>query len=89
MTLEDAWDAVWDALPGRSTVGRPSYDPGVLRSDGYRGTWCVTARSPHPGRGKAPQTVTGHADDEEGALRDLDATLRGQKPADGGVLTPL
>jgi hypothetical protein len=88
-TREDAWDAVYEALPARWCAGRPSYDPGVIRSDGYRGAWSVTARGPHPGRGKAPQTVTGTGDDETAALRDLDATLRGAKPADGSYLEEL
>ncbi len=55
---EAAWDAVHEALPARWCVGRPSYDPGVVRADGYRGAWSVTARGPHPGRGKMPQSVT-------------------------------
>jgi hypothetical protein len=86
---ESAWNDVFDALPARWCVGRPSLDPGVLRSDGYRGAWSVTARGPHPGRAKAPQTVTGTGDDETAALRDLDATLRGAKPADGSYLDEL
>jgi hypothetical protein len=89
VSRQSSWDAVWEALPARWTVGRPSYDPGVLRADGYRGAWSVTARGPHPGRGKAPQTVTGTGDDEKAALRNLDATLRGSKPADGSYLEDL
>jgi hypothetical protein len=49
----------------------------------------VTARGPHPGRGKAPQTVTGTGEDETAALRDLDATLRGAKPGPGSSLEDL
>jgi hypothetical protein len=60
----------------------------AIRSDGYRGAWSVTARGPHPGRGKPPQTVTGTGEDETATLRDLDATL-GQKPADGSYLEEL
>jgi hypothetical protein len=78
-----AWDAVHEALPARWCVGMPSYDPGVVRSDGYRGAWSVTARGPHPGRGKTPQTVTGTGDDETAALRDLDGRLRGVSKPNG------
>ena len=81
-----AWDSLWEAVPALWTVGRPSLDPGVIRSDGKLGAWSVTARGPHPGRGKAPQTVTGTGDDEGAALRDLDSTLRGQKSASGSRL---
>jgi hypothetical protein len=87
--LEAAWDAVWDGatrtLDGRPAVIRPRRPP----TDGYRGAWSVTARGPHPGRGKAPQTVTGAGENEAAALRDLDATLRGAKPADGSYLEQL
>lgn len=47
MTREEAWDAVHEALPARWRVGPPSFDPG-------RHAWSVTARGPHPGRGKMP-----------------------------------
>jgi hypothetical protein len=53
--LEGAWFAVHDALPAGWRVGLPAYDPG-------RTVWSVTARSPHPGRGKAPVTVSGTGD---------------------------
>jgi len=36
-----------------------------------------------------PQTVTGTGEDETAALRDLDATLRGAKPAPGSYLEDL
>jgi hypothetical protein len=81
MDREAAWDAVWEALPARWTVGPLTFDPG-------RPGWSVTARGPHPGRGKAPQTVSGTGA-ETAALRDLDATLRGAKPADGSYLPEL
>ena len=80
---EAAWDAVHEALPARWCVGMPSYDPGVVRPGGYRGAWSVTARGPHPGRGKVPQTVTGTGDDDIRALRDLDDGLRGVPEPDG------
>ena len=86
---EAAWDSLWEAVPARWTVGMPSLDPGKLRLDGHMGAWSVTARGPHPGRGKAPQMVTGTGDDETAALRDLDATLRGAKPANGSYLEDL
>jgi hypothetical protein len=89
VTREGAWDAVHEALPARWCVGRPSYDPGVLRPDGYRGAWSVTARGPHPGRGRVPQTVTGTGDDETAALRDLDDRLRGVPKPDGGRMDEL
>ena len=89
MTREEAWITVHEALPARWCVGQPSVDPGVLRADGYRGAWSVTARGPHPGRGKAPQTVTGTGEDETAALRDLDDRLRGVPKPDGTRLDEL
>ena len=74
---EAAWDAVHEALPARWHVGPPTFDPGVVRPDGLMGAFTVTARGPHPGRGKTPQTVTGTGDDETAALRELDERLRG------------
>ncbi len=49
----------------------------------------MTARGPHPGRGKAPQTVTGTGEDETAALRDLDNQLRGVSKPDGGRMDEL
>ena len=43
----------------------------------------------HPGRGKAPQTVTGTGDDATAALRDLDDRLRGVPKPDGGRMDEL
>jgi hypothetical protein len=63
--------------------------PGVLRGGGHMGAFRVTARGPHPGRGKVPQIVTGTGADETAALRDLDATLRDTKPAPGSYLEEL
>jgi hypothetical protein len=62
---EAAWEAVHEALPARWQVEPATYDPG-------RSLWLVTARGPHPGRGKTPTTVTGAGADEMAALRDLD-----------------
>ena len=70
-------------------VGPVTFDPGRLRSDGLMGAFTVTARGPHPGRGKMPVTVAGTGKDEIAALRDLDATLRGAKPAPGSYLEDL
>jgi hypothetical protein len=80
---------LWEALPARWTIGPVSYDPGVVRAEGYRGAFTVTARGPHPGRGKAPQTVTGTGEDDTAALLDLDDRLRGAKPAPGSYLEEL
>ena len=79
---EDAWNAVHEALPARWRVGPPSFDPG-------RHAWSVTARGPHPGRGKVPVTVTGTGEDETAALRDLDDRLRGVPRPDGGRMDEL
>jgi hypothetical protein len=57
MGQEAAWDAVHEALPARWAIGPVTYDPGAH-------AFSVTARGPHPGRGKAPQTVTGNGEDE-------------------------
>jgi hypothetical protein len=40
------------------------FDPGI-------GRWLVTARGRHPGRGKAPETITGTGEDELAAMADL------------------
>jgi hypothetical protein len=71
-----AWEAVHDALPARWRVGPVTYDPGVR-------LWGVTARGPHPGRRKAPVTVSGTGEDEAAALRDLDDRLRAVPKPDG------
>jgi len=59
---EAAGSAVHEALPARWHVGPVSFDPG-------RHAWSVTAHGPLPGRGKAPQVVTGTGPDEVAALR--------------------
>lgn len=58
-------------------------------SDPLTRRWSVTARGPHPGRGKIPQTVTGTGEDETAALRDLDDQLRGVPKPDGTRLDEL
>ena len=55
-------------LPEWWAVGPTSYDPGI-------GHWTRTARGPHPGRGKMPETVTGIGRDELAAFTDLDIRL--------------
>lgn len=80
---EAAWDAVHEALPARWTVGRASMADPLTRR------WSVTARGPHPGRGKIPQSVTGTGQDETAALRDLDDRLRGVPTPDGTALDAL
>jgi hypothetical protein len=68
--LNEAWDALYDSLPGRWHIGKPSYDSRLA-------TWSVSAWGPQPGRGKVQHTVTGTGDTEVAALCDLDARLRG------------
>ena len=46
----------------------------------------MTARGPHPGRGKMPQTVTGTGEDEVAALRALDNRLRGVPQPNGSEM---
>jgi hypothetical protein len=73
---EAAWGAVHEALPALWQVGPAVYSP-------ERRTRLVSAHGPHPGRGKAPQTVTGEGEDEISALRSLDDQLRGVPKPDG------
>jgi hypothetical protein len=70
--LDAAWDRLWEAMPARWTVGRPSYDPGAR-------AWSISAVGPDRGRGKIPTSVSGRGDDELTAIRDLDARLRGER----------
>jgi hypothetical protein len=79
---EEAWGALHEALPARWRLGPPTYSPADR-------AWLVTAREPHPGRGKHPQTVTGTGEDEIAALRDLDDRLRGIPRPDGGQMDAL
>lgn len=79
---ETAWDAVREALPARWQLGPPTYDPD-------RQLWQVTARGPHPGRGKYPEIVAGGGEDETAALRDLDDRIRGVPRPDGGRMDAL
>lgn len=56
---------VLERLPDRWALGPTSYDdPGTRR-------WRYTARGPHPGRGKYPETVAGTGEDELAAMVDL------------------
>jgi hypothetical protein len=79
---ETAWAAVHEALPARWQVGPVSYDPGVR-------LWGLTARGPHPGRGKTPTTVSGTGVDEVAALSDLDDRLRGVPKPNGTQMDEL
>jgi hypothetical protein len=73
---EAAWFAVHDALPAYWMVGPVTFDPGP-------GLFSVTARAPHPGRGKIPVTVSGTGETENAALVDLHGRLTGMpRPAD-------
>lgn len=73
---EAAWFAVHDALPAFWMVGPVTYDPGLS-------AFSVTARAPHPGRGKIPVTLSGSGDTEMAALADLHNRLTGMpRPAD-------
>src|SRR5438034_8501586 len=83
---EASWSAVHEALPALWRVGPVTYDPGLARPDGLMGAYRVTARGPHPGRGKAPATVSGTGEDEARALRDLDDRLRGVPKPNGTQL---
>ena len=74
---ETAWPAVHEALPARWHVGPVSFDPG-------RHAWSVSAHGPLPGRGKAPEFVSGSGADEVAALRDLDDRLRAVPKPEGG-----
>jgi hypothetical protein len=67
--LNEAWDALYDSLPARWHIGKPSYEP-------ERAAWSATAWGPRPDRGEARQSVTGTGDTEVAALRDLDHRLR-------------
>ena len=59
-------------LPYRWAPGPTSYDPGV-------GRWSYTARGPHPGRGKYPETITGTGEDDLAAMVDLRIRLDGRR----------
>ena len=73
---EIAWFAAHDALPASWLVGPITFDPG-------RGQFSVTARAPHPGRGKSPATVSGAGPTDVAALVDLHERLTGMaRPAD-------
>lgn len=67
--INDAWDALYDSLPARWKIGKPSYDPS-------RRAWSVTAWGPRRGSSRTPPSVTGIGEAEVAALRDLDRRLR-------------
>ena len=66
---------VLNRLPEWWAVGPTSYDPGI-------GRWSYTARGPHPGRGKYPETITGTGEDELAAMTDLAIRLDERRRAD-------
>jgi hypothetical protein len=61
----------------------------VSLADPTLGRYSVTARGPHPGRGKIPQSVSGTGEDETAAVRDLGDRLRGVPKPDGGRMDVL
>lgn len=69
---EQAWARLHEALPARWTVARGSYNPGERQ-------WSMSAVGPDRGRGKLPTFVSGFGETELGAIRDLDARLRGEQ----------
>ena len=62
-------------LPEWWAVGPTSYDPGIRRCS-------YTARGPHPGRGKHPETVKGTGEEELAAMTDLAIRLDERRHAD-------
>jgi hypothetical protein len=70
--LDAAWDSLWEAMPARWTVARPSFDPGAR-------AWSISAVGPDRGRGEVPTSVSGNGEDQVAAIRDLDARLRGER----------
>ena len=62
-------------LPEWWAVGPTSYDPGT-------GRWSFTARGPHPGRGKMPETIIGTGEDELAAMTDLAIRLDERRRSD-------
>jgi hypothetical protein len=62
-------------LPERWAVGPTSYHPGTRR-------WSITARGPHPGRGKAPETLRVTGEDELAAYADLRIQLDERRKAE-------
>lgn len=59
---------VLDRLPDGWRVGPATYDPS-------RRQWSIRARGPHPGRGNAPETITGSGEDELAAMSYLAIAL--------------
>ena len=55
---------VLDQLPEGWHVGRISWNPCTRR-------WAITARGPHPDRGRAPETISGIGPDEPSAVTNL------------------
>ena len=55
-------------LPDGWRIGQTSWNPDV-------GRWAITARGPHPGRGKAQETISGTGVDDLAAITDLGVRL--------------
>jgi hypothetical protein len=51
-------------MPDSWRIGEATVDSGTWQ-------WSITARGLHPGRGKAPKTITGAGEDEIAAMVDL------------------
>jgi hypothetical protein len=66
-------------LPDWWLVGPTSNDPGT-------GRWRYTARGPHPGRGKYPETITGTGEDELAAMT---ISASGSTSADAPTSSPI
>jgi hypothetical protein len=72
---ERAEHDVLELLPDGWRLGRACWNPGTQR-------WAVTARPAYPGRGKAPETLSGIGDDEMTAMTDLAIRLDERRRAD-------
>ena len=55
-------------LPDGWRIGQTSWNPDL-------GRWAITARGPHPGRGKAQETISGTGVDDLAAITDLGVRL--------------
>jgi hypothetical protein len=80
--LNEAWDALFDSLPGRWHIGKPWYDARLA-------AWSVSAWGPQLDPGRAQQSVTGIGESEVAALRNLDARLRGASMPNGDRIEEL
>ena len=72
---ERAAHDVLELLPDGWRLGRACWNPSTQR-------WAVTARPAHPGRGVAPETISGIGEDELAAITDLAIRLDERRRAD-------